>query len=428
MSFGRKFEWAEHIDTAVEVMERCATAAQAAELLSAKLGWPVNRKSLLSAMARAYQSGLVDRPAAEIINAKAVSETANRLKSATTNQTKQATPKIDLPSQNNNPELLRVVRAVQGGIASWHELADHLDLSPRRTKDLVEAAIDEGHDIQINNSGELSFELPPATVTAIENVPVDGQGWTIIGVMSDMHVGSKHCMEDDMVRFVEQAYSEGVRQLLIPGDLCEGNLRHHGFQFEVKHPDYDSQVGLLLELLPQKNDLKYYFCVGNHEVNSWFKTIGMRPDRAIERDAKIAGRSDIIAVGAMSKAQESAYVVLNQGDPETEIKVELSHTSDKKAYAISYPLQKHVEAMQPGAKPHVLLKGHLHSHSFFDLRGVVCVQTGCFKDQGTWERQKNMQPQVGGVVLWLRHAGRYFDAKHHWMAVRPAPMVWEPIG
>ncbi|KKN43884.1 hypothetical protein LCGC14_0698980, partial [marine sediment metagenome] len=252
-------------------------------------------------------------------------------------------------------------------------------------------------------------------------------GWTMVGVMSDMHVGSKHCMEDDMVRFIERAYRLGVRQMLIPGDLCEGNLRHHGFQYEVKDPSYDGQVQLLLGLLPELPDLKYYFCVGNHETNSWFKSIGMRPDNAIVRNAHAIGRHDLIATGALTKHQESAYLLLNPGDPETEIKVELSHTADKKAYAISYPLQKHVEAIQPGAKPHVLLKGHLHCHSFFDLRGVVCIQTGCFKDQGTWERQKNMQPQVGGTVLWLRHEGRFFDVKHQWMAVRPAPMTWEPI-
>lgn len=415
MSFGRTFEWSEHINKAVEVLERSATATEAAEELSLQLNHPVSKKSLLSAMARAYRKGEISAPAKVLVGSK------------------RGIPAPDEPDEsestirNNDPELMKVVRAVQDGIVTWHALADHLDCSPKRARDLVEAARNEGHDIHVNATGELVFELPPTEVTQVPNVPVDGQGWTVVGVMSDMHVGSKHCMKEEIVRFVERAYREGVRQMLVPGDLCEGNLRHHGFQFEVERPDYDGQVELLLQLLPELPGLKYYFCVGNHEVNSWFKTIGMRPDRAIERDARAAGRADMFAAGAMTNVQESAYLMLNPGNPETEIKVELSHTSDKKAYAISYPIQKFVEALQPGTKPHVLLKGHLHSHSFFDLRGVVCLQTGCFKDQGTWERQKNMLPQVGGTVMWLRHDGPYFDVKHHWMAFRPAPKVWQVV-
>jgi hypothetical protein len=436
MSFGRTFEWKEHLSLAVEVLSRSESTEQAAEELTTLLDHPITRKGLLSAMARAYRNGVVDQPLHKILgsrrgitNADVVVASSN---TATTKAegfgTSSAVTTVEAPTQTNDPELLKVVRAVQKGITNWQDLADHLDLSPKRTNTLVQETIKAGYDIRINAAGELVFELPPITVTSVPDVPIDGKGWSIIGVMSDMHVGSKHCMKDNMVRFIERAYAEGVRQMIIPGDLCEGNLQHHGFQFEVEFPDYDSQVDLLLQLLPEKPDLKYYFCVGNHEVNSWFKTIGMRPDRSIQERAIARGRNDMIAVGALTQAQESAYILLNPGDPETEIKVELSHTSDKKAYAISYPLQKHVEALQPGAKPHVLLKGHLHSHSFFDLRGVVCLQTACFKGQGTWERQKNMQPQVGGTVLWLQHNGEYFDAKHYWMAVRPAPMIWEPVG
>lgn len=426
-----RFEWLPHLNTVVSVLAQCATVQEAAEELSLKLDHTITRKALLSAMARAYKNGHVLKPTKAILGTNCAAKTiVQQSKTVTVDaqqQVGQPTPTETPERKNQDPELMTVVRAVQKGIKTWHVLADHLDRSPRATKDLVEQAIEAGHDIQINATGELAFEMPPAAVTQVPDVPTEG-GWSTVGVMSDMHVGSKHCMEDEMARFCERAYQEGARQILIPGDLCEGNLRHHGFEFEVKDSSYDGQVELLFSLLPELKGLKYYFCVGNHEVNSWFKSIGMRPDQAIERDAHAAGRYDIIAAGSMTKYQESAYLLLNPGDPETEIKVELSHTSDKKAYAISYPLQKHVEAMQPGTKPHVLLKGHLHCHSFFDLRGVVCVQTGCFKDQGTWERQKNMSPQVGGVVLSIKHEGKYFEVKNHWMSVRPPPRVWQTVG
>ena len=334
----------------------------------------------------------------------------------------------DLPAQRaRQHDPLEVVRAVQGGAKSMMDLANVLDCSPKQAQARVDDAIEAGHTLDINAAGELAFELPAAEVAQVHDVPVDGRGWTRFAVMSDLHVGSKHCYEDEIGRFVTNAHREGYTNVLIPGDLCEGNLRHHGFEYEVSHFGFDAQVSQLLKVLPELDGLTYHYCVGNHEVNSWWKSIGMRPDIAIQNFAEAHGRRDLIASGAMLPNMESAYLLLNPGDPETEIKVELSHTDDRKAYAISYPLQKHVEAYQPGSKPHVLLKGHLHCHSCFDLRGIVCVQTMCFKGQGAWERSKRMAPTVGGILMDIKHDGPFFEFKQWAQMLRPAPQTWVQI-
>ena len=321
---------------------------------------------------------------------------------------------------------LDVVRAVQGGARTLIDLANALDCSPKSAQQRADAAIEAGHTIALNDAGELVFELPRPETHVIPDVPRDGD-WTKIAVISDLHVGSKHCFEQEIGTFVTEAHSRGYTSILIPGDLCEGNLRHHGFEYEVKAFGFDAQLQLLLQTLPELPGLTYHFCVGNHEVNSWWKSIGLRPDIAIERHAHANGRTDLLASGAMLPNMESAYLLLNPGDPETEIKVELSHTGDKKAYAMSYPLQKHVEAYLPGSKPHLLLKGHLHCWTAHDIRGVVCVQTACFKGQGAWERSKNMQPTIGGTLIDLKHEGRYFDFRVEPRFARPAPLVWTPI-
>lgn len=421
MNKRRRFLWHDHIPHAIDVLTRCATAAEAAEVLSRDLGHPIKAKGLLNAIQRAKEFGEIEHGAKEIIGTKRFGQTPPTAPSPPWNSVEQ----IDAPTTEDDDHLV-VVQAVQKGARTLEQVADVLDCSPRKAKQAVDAAVAAGHTISLDASGGYVFELPPVEVQEVHGVPRDGR-WTMLAVMSDLHIGSKHCMEDDITRFVEYAYSEGFRHIVIPGDVCEGNLRHHGLQYELRCPGFDEQVDRMFQILPQKQGLEYRFCVGNHEINSWWKSIGMRPDQAIQARANEAGRTDLIASGAMTKAMESAYLCLNPGDPETEIKTELSHTSDKKAYAISYPLQKHVESIQPGAKPHLLLKGHLHAHSFFDLRGVVCIQTACFKGQGEWERSKRMQPQIGGILLWLKHEGPYFDVKHHWKAVRPAPQIWEPI-
>ena len=418
----RKFTWSEHIPHAVDVLSRCVTASEAAEILAFDLQHPVTQKSLLNALSRARAFGELQLSAKEIVGSKRL---LSPIVQAPRLSKSRLVEKAPLRSTDNDEHLV-VVQAVQRGAHTREQLADAMDCSPRSAQQAVDAAVAAGHTISLDAAGGFVFELPPVEVQEVHGVPRDGK-WTMIAVMSDLHVGSKHCMEEDATRFVEFAYEEGFRHILIPGDVCEGNLRHHGLQYELRCPGFDEQVDRLFQVLPQKPGLEYRFCVGNHEINSWWKSIGIRPDHAIQMRAHAAGRQDLIASGAMTNVMESAYLSLNPGDPETEIKTELSHTSDKKAYALSYPLQKHVESIQPGAKPHLLLKGHLHAHSFFDLRGVVCIQAACFKAQGEWERSKRMLPQIGGILLWVKHEGQYFDVKHHWKAVRPAPQIWEPI-
>jgi hypothetical protein len=320
-----------------------------------------------------------------------------------------------------------VVNAVQAGATTVSALADVLDCSPRRAQDRIDAAIADGVTLDLNSAGEYVFELPKAEVVPVRDVP-HSHGITKIATFSDSHIGSAYCREDDLAYFVEyQAYANGYTDILIPGDLCDGELNHRGFQYEVKDHGFDAQAERVLKVLPKLPGLRYHFCMGNHEVNSWWKGIGMRPDLALERFAHSKGRTDFNACGSMTQHMESAFLLLNPGDPETEIKVELSHTYDRKAYAISYPLQKHVEAYQPGSKPHLLLKGHLHCLTWHDIRNVVCVQTASFKDQGSWERSKNMQPTIAGILLDLKKNGLRFDVDFRPRMVRTPPRVWEPL-
>lgn len=343
-------------------------------------------------------------------------------------------PPNSLPKQERPPseivdaDHLEVVRAVQSKVRTITDLADYLDCSPRRARERADAAIAAGHSLSFNANDEMVFEDAPAGVAQVTGVPMTGDGWVKIGVFSDTHIGSKHCHEDELRGFVEWAHDRGYTRFMIPGDLLEGGLRHHGFEYELSHIGFDDQVDRLLQVLPELPGLEYWYCCGNHEVNSYQKTIGMRPDRAIELRAHAEGRHDLRAVSSLTPAMESAYLALypegHEGDPEAVVKVELSHTYDRKAYAISYPLQKHVEAMIPGSKPHVLLKGHLHCHSCMDIRGVVCAQTMCFKGQGSYERARAMSPTIGGMLLDVKHQGRWLDFRHWAKIVRPPPKFW----
>ena len=58
------------------------------------------------------------------------------------------------------------------------------------------------------------------------------------------------------------------------------------------------------------------------------------------------------------------------------------------AYALSYKIQKMVEAMSGGEKPNILAVGHYHKLEMFPYRNVQCFQTGTFQAQTPWMRGK----------------------------------------
>jgi len=389
----------DRIKEAILVLKQSVSGPEAAKKLSASWGFPVT-VSMIDKAFRRHGIG----PYGTYISTGA-------------NSPEQALQQNSIISTVSN--LLQVL-STSKDVKTIKELASILGVSQKKIREAIKVAKTAGHSIHVSHDN-VSLETLPQERPVRVQTALDGD-WHIIGVMSDLHVGSVHCMEEEIVAFVHKAYDYGVRDIMIPGDLFEGNLRHHGFQFELKCLGYDEQAALFLSILPRLDGLTYHYCDGNHEFNSWFRTIGMQPGKALQRDALAIGRDDLHYLGPIT-----GRVLLGDGDPDSDIKIELSHTGDRKAYAISYPVQKHIENIPIGAKPHLLLKAHLHQYSKIDVRGVVAIQTGCFKGRGYFEEDKNIHPQIGGIIIWMRRKGRYFDIRDQWCAVRPKPLIWANI-
>jgi predicted MPP superfamily phosphohydrolase len=324
---------------------------------------------------------------------------------------------------------LEIANAIQRGCNTIEKLAKKLDCTYKEAKLFVDEAILSGHTIAILD-GFLSFEFMPKLSKA---KVVQENGYTRFAMISDTHIGSKHCYEIELNRFIHDCYDRGYRTITMNGDNIDSSLNHHGFIQELKYIGFDAQIDRMMEILPQLPGLKYYFIVGNHETNSFWKTSGFRPDEAMEHRLHKKGRTDFMACGSMSKgstkvpAIESAYLLLNSGNPETEIKVELSHTSDRTAYAKSYAPQKAVDATLPEDRPDLLLKGHLHSLSQFEYGDVMIIQTMCWKGPGTWERQKRMSPAIGGIMFDIKQEGNMLDIKTHVRKHKAESKIWVPI-
>ena len=79
--------------------------------------------------------------------------------------------------------------------------------------------------------------------------------------------------------------------------------------------------------------------------------------------------------------------------------LELRHPWDGSAYAISYKIQKHVDAMSGGEKPNIFAVGHYHKAEYIFYRNVHCFQSATFCAQTNFMRGKGLAAHMGGWII-----------------------------
>jgi DNA polymerase II small subunit/DNA polymerase delta subunit B len=222
----------------------------------------------------------------------------------------------------------------------------------------------------------------------VDVAPVVGDE-QIIAAISDTHSGSKYAQRSQLRDFIQYAYSLGVRQVAHSGDWLDGCYDHG--RFELSHHGIDDQTRDAIETLPKLDGLSYWGICGNHD-QTFTARVGVEVGPYIEQRFKSAGRSDVHMVG-----NASAYLRIRGA------LIHLWHPKGGVPYAISYRLQKQVEAYSPGLKPDMLLTGHLHKFGRIVERGVHAFCVPCFQGPGSaFSNSLVGQPAVGGLILRWR--------------------------
>jgi UDP-2,3-diacylglucosamine pyrophosphatase LpxH len=258
-------------------------------------------------------------------------------------------------------------------------------MAPGRVLTLAKRAkinLDKGND-----HVQLSAREQIRTVQDTRVLPVKGAR-QVVGVVSDLHLGSKYCLRAQLVDCVEHMYDRGIRDILVPGDLLDGCYKHG--VFELSHTGLEDQTQDLAETLPRKRGLTYHAITGNHDetfadltgadVGKYIHTV--RPD------IKFYGRC-----GAFLQIKGAV--------------VHMWHPLGGMSYAKSYKLQKQIEKYGAGEKPHVLLGGHVHQFAVVEDRGVFGVFCPTFQASGSaFSKRLGGQPALGGLILSWEIAGK----------------------
>ena len=202
-------------------------------------------------------------------------------------------------------------------------------------------------------------------------------------VISDTHIGSRYS-PDEWHDIVSQYANENkVEAVLHCGDLTDGmKISRAGTQmYELTEIGFEAQKNKAIELLG-KYKVPVWIIGGNHDM--YYK--------------EYAGANICESVA------EALPNVKHIGDDEADIDVNgavvrLFHGGDGNSYALSYRLQKLVEAITGGHKPNILLAGHVHKFCYIFERHIHAISVPCMQMQTAYMRGKKLAAHTGFLDL-----------------------------
>ncbi len=206
------------------------------------------------------------------------------------------------------------------------------------------------------------------------------------GAISDTHYGSLWERPDLVLKAYEIMHHEGIKDVFHAGDFCEGSGMRKGHEHQVVSVGADNQVARAHDLHPQIDGMTTHFILGSHDL-SFHKNAGHNIGE------RLAERKDLEYLGKIT-----ATVPIKVGG--TTLRLSLEHPGKGSAYALSYQLQKYIEALPGGRKPDILIMGHYHKALFMPMyRNVPAFEAGCFQSQTDWMRERNLAADLGFWII-----------------------------
>ena len=213
----------------------------------------------------------------------------------------------------------------------------------------------------------------------------DGTKVLKFAIMGDTQFGSKYAQITYLHDFYDLCKREGVENVYHTGDITDGLKMRVGHEYELYEVSADEMRDDVVENYPKIDGITTHFITGNHDA-SIYKHVGYDIGQAIANlrpDMKYLGR-DCAVVNLTPKCT-----------------LELRHPWDGTAYALSYKMQKMIEAMESDSKPNILAVGHYHKAEYIFYRNVHALQTGCFQGQTPFTRGKGISVHMGGWLVTI---------------------------
>lgn len=276
----------------------------------------------------------------------------------------------------------------------------------RRAKELGISTVDKGKLISqiMQNYTEKELEAIAKggrIVPGYSKVPIISfEGERIrVGAFTDTHIGSVDFHEERLYQAFDEFHKAKVDFLVHAGDVLEGMNNRPGHIYELDHIGYDLQKKYAVKILSQWADTDIYAISGNHD--RWY--------------IKSSGANALADISI----ELPNFHFLGHDEGEISLKgkavLRLWHGEDGNSYALSYRLQKILESLTGGQKPHAMIVGHVHKYVDIFERHVMCTSIGCIQSQTRWMRSKRIAAHPGFAIIdyWVNDQGICKKA-HSW--------------
>lgn len=204
-----------------------------------------------------------------------------------------------------------------------------------------------------------------------------------IGIISDTHIGSKFFNYRAFEESIAAFNREKVSAIYHAGDVIEGMSNRDGHVYELEAVGTTAQIELACKLLSQYKQ-PLYFTTGNHD--EWSKVKG-------NQGVLIGPELERRLKNATFLGEYTANIKLHPN-----VTMRLTHEGSM-AYAISYSMQKRVNALEGGTKPNIIFNGHIHKAMYLFYRNIHCFEAGTFQNQTPFMAMKGSPAHVGFWIL-----------------------------
>ncbi len=278
------------------------------------------------------------------------------------------------------------------------EIAEALNVTRGQALDMVDALADSA--INVHRMGDTySIEGTQAPAFTADELPVyksRPDNTFLFGALGDNHLGNVQERLDVLDDLYDRFEAAGVDRVFNTGNWIDGAGRANFNLHELHTHGLDAQIDYLIEKYPQRAGIETYAVWGDDHEGWFAQREGIDVGKHAEHKMREAGREDWHDLGFME-----AHVRLVNANTGAEAILAVVHPGGGSAYALSYSIQKIIEALEGGEKPAVALYGHYHKLMAMNIRNVWTAQTGTTEDQTIFMRKKRLSAHVGGLIVGL---------------------------
>lgn len=261
----------------------------------------------------------------------------------------------------------------------------------KTTDDIISIKLDELKNksfniMEVNNIIKLEKNVIPTNNVYHNNW--DGEKIIKFGVVSDNHLCSKWQQLTYLNYVYDRFEKEGINTVYNTGDIVDGHYKNrpeHIYELMDGKIGADQQTDYVIKAYPRRKNIKTKFILGNHD-HTHMKNGGTNIGKKIDRE-----REDMEYLGC---SRAIVYLTPN-------CTMKLQHPLDGAAYAISYSLQKMIDAISGGEKPNILICGHHHKAMYIFYRNIHALEAGTTCAQTPWMEGKKIAAHVGAWIVTI---------------------------